>query len=185
MILDADLISFTQGTTSAVAMGGDIMPAYMRSMLACPMRVEESRSTNVNGNAGIYISVTGAAIEDSHDYVSNSALYINKGVISGLRPKIRRLASSQTLSVMDHTIIDVSPSYSTYKFPSNCEDGQEYVIYTTSIHCGIISSASYIQYSTNAHVAPNNTVDICDHLAVFCVYDALNNRWFCRDTRQS
>ena len=187
MLLNAEKIRFTRGTTSAVHIGGDILPLSMGGLMACPMRVEESRSTSGNGNAGIYISVTGSAIDDSSDYASNSALYITKGVISGLRPKIRRLASSQTLSVMDHTIIDISSSSdSYYTFPSGCEDGQEYVLISNSRGIWIrTNSTDKIQNGTDNNIYTGaQSVLILDHTYAICVYDAYNTIWRVRPTRQ-
>ena len=48
-----------------------------------------------------------------------------------------------------------------------------------------LKNSSNIQYGINGQVGVGTVVDVYDRLAVFCVYDAYNNKWFCRDTRQS
>lgn len=70
------------------------------------------------------------------------AIYALKGAFAGLRPVVRQITGSVTLSAMDHTIVVTSQASSiTIRLVANPENGQQYYIYK--------SSASTISISGN------------------------------------
>lgn len=58
--------------------------------------------------------------------------YHLSGMQEGLRPKVRTIASSETLSELDHTVIINNSSAITITLPSNPQEGQTYKILHTS-----------------------------------------------------
>lgn len=88
---------------------------------------------------GLRISVTGC--NDSYQYSNvfyngsldskvygNFAIYAENGMYAGLRPAVRRVDVSLTLTEFDHTIVCVNKSEITLTLPSNPQRGQCYVI---------------------------------------------------------
>ncbi len=93
-----------------------------------------SRSVTGFGNIGIRISVDGAEPSDSNTVYGNSALYIDKGHVTGFRLRVRRIqpgTSSFELDVMDSVVIVYSTSCD-ITLPDDAEDGQMYFIKLSS-----------------------------------------------------
>lgn len=142
MLLSADLIKFTDSSVGSTAyLGGDTIPATSGGSLIAPQRLEVTRKLDdysIGGNAGLYVSVTGATQDDSYVTSGNHALYLAKGNICGFRLGTRRIAKSTTLSTMDSIIIAIRDI--TLTMPSSPEDGQMYFIrntgYTVTIDGG-------------------------------------------------
>lgn len=142
MLLSADLIKFTDSSVGSTAyLGGDTIPATSGGSLIAPQRLEVTRKLDdysIGGNAGLYVSVTGATQDDSYVTSGNHALYLAKGNICGFRLRTRRIAKSTTLSTMDSIIIAIRDI--TLTMPSSPEDGQMYFIrnvgYTVTIDGG-------------------------------------------------
>jgi hypothetical protein len=188
LLLKARLIRFTGGTTSAVYIGTDVVPGSWGGSFTCPVRVEESRPTTTSGNVGIFLSVTGASVNDSSEYIANSALFLDKGVITGFRTRQRRLNYSQTLSLLDTTIIDTSTgSDSTYTLPTPNEDGQRYEFITTDRYIKVKpSSGQTLQYGTDTHIYTSSEyITVLNGNYAVCIYNAVSSRWIMRDFRAS
>lgn len=88
----------------------------------------QMNATNSKDNIGFYADVSSGA--------NNYAFYAFRGKFAGLRPNTRRIVSSTTLTLLDHTIlIDIQRSI-TITLPTETddagkeliEDGQEYIL---------------------------------------------------------
>lgn len=142
MLLSADLIKFTDSSVNSTAyLGGDTIPATSGGSLVAPQRLEVTRNLKegyLGGNAGLYVSVTGAIPYDNLITSGNHALYLAKGDICGFRLRTRRIDKSTTLSTMDSIVIAIRDI--TLTMPSSPEDGQMYFIrnvgYTVTISGG-------------------------------------------------
>lgn len=136
------------------------------------------------GAIGAYISaISNAPVYDLDPSIEGShALYIQNGNISGFRLYSKRSRGSMTLSKMDNVIVDLNEAGdSTYTLPSGCEDGQFYMIFSTSEEISIKTSGidrfSYRDKST--------TMDVDPWDLTFLVYDARNHKWNMRFARQT
>lgn len=188
LLLKARLIRFLGGSTSAVYIGSDILPGSWGSSIISPVRIEESRVSSTSGNAGIYLSVTGASVSDSTDYIANSALFIDRGVITGFRTRQRRLNYSQTLSLLDTTIIDKSSgSDSTYTLPVPQEDGQRIEFITTDRYIKVKpNTGATLQYGTDTTIYTSSRyVTVINYNYAVCIYNAVHSQWIMRDMRAS
>ena len=139
-----------------------------------------------NGNFGINLSVEGAHAYDDLIYTGNHAIYIEKGNIMGFRKRTRRLSSNTTLSKYDSNIICINNSF-TITLPSDCEDGQEFVIMNTNQSktitivpasgdtggCSLPMTKYSIDYTFNSLIprfnCPQCYFDLCDKCVIHYV----------------
>lgn len=120
---------------------------------------------------GLFVSVSGATTYDSKTMLGNCAFYVPKGHYAGFRRRLRRLSVSDTLSLMDSTVVCVNSSEITITLPSDAEDGQEYWLTSANsktVNVVVASSTHKItgagsKFSTNRW-----------HVYVF---DAYNKKW--------
>ena len=73
--------------------------------------------------------------------VENVALLIPNGVIKGFRRYFRVVDANTTLKNTDSTIL-VRNNDLAITLPANCEDGQEYTIYLSSVHMTLTASGN-------------------------------------------
>ena len=129
MLLSPSLIRFLADAVQ-VYLGSNTVPDY--ASMDCPLRVQMTGGDGMEGtaNTGLYIDVSGAGDDgkDTAAYLGNHALYVPNGDFAGLRPKLRRVDSSQTLSKMDYYVIGANTGTITLTLPADCEDGQTYWI---------------------------------------------------------
>ncbi len=91
----------------------------------------QMNATNSKDNIGFYADVSSGA--------NNYAFYAFRGKFAGLRPNTRRIVSSTTLTLLDHTILIDAQSSITITLPTEAdstgkeliEDGQEYLLMIT------------------------------------------------------
>lgn len=172
--------SFT--TQSMVIIGGDSVPAAVGGRIFGPQTIQVNRvaetAVDTNGNFGIHLSVEGAKAFDDLSYIhtGNHAIYIEKGNIMGFRRRIRRVSSSQTLSVLDSNIIAISSGI-TLTLPSkaNTEDGQEYWILPIT-NCVVKTQGSSVIVTPNDSSVTQKT--IANRAWHWVVYDRVNDEWF-------
>ena len=120
---------------------------------------------------GLFVSVSGATTYDSKTMLGNCAFYVPKGHYAGFRRRLRRLSVSDTLSLMDSTVVCVNSGEITITLPSDAEDGQEYWLTSANsktVNVVVASSTHKItgagsKFSTNRW-----------HVYVF---DAYNKKW--------
>ncbi len=132
-------------------------PAYPNTCLS----LKASGETNYNGIAG------------------NFAIKCIDGFFAGLRPLVRKLTTSTTLTIYDHTII-VEKAL-TVTLPLNPPDGQEYLIYKNTYDRVVVrkntdtsdkTAIELIKYGSGSSFNIDLAVGIL-HI-VFCAAD---NRW--------
>lgn len=172
--------SFTN--QSMVIIGGDSVPAVVGGRIFGPQTIQVNRAANTaadsNGNFGLHLSVEGATAYDDLNYIhtGNHALFIEKGNIMGFRRRIRRVSSSQTLSVLDSNIIAISSGI-TLTLPSkaNTEDGQEYWILPVT-NCVVKTQGSSVIVTPNDSSVTQKTIS--NRAWHWVIYDRVNDRWF-------
>jgi len=183
--LDANLISFS-GTNKVARIGDGILPGSLAGLNASG-RFDNTRQVIGSGNVGVYIDVSGSrVIDDSTSFEGNHALYIEHGCITGFRTRQRRCNTSQTLSVHDTTIIDVSTSTDAgYTLPVPQDDGQRIEFVTIYRNIRVIpNSGSTLQYGTDPHpYTSSEYVTVLNGNYAVCIYDAVNSKWLMRDSR--
>ena len=175
--LSSDLIRFTSGYGAAY-IGKDTFPSSMGGSIISPARFEVSRiASSGEANAGIYISVSGATDYDDMIYSGNHALYIAKGDICGLRFRVRRVSSSQTLSEMDTFILVTASGTIDLTLPSSPQPGQLYFF-------KLIGSGKFnIKVGTSGHKINNNrsasltTWGFNSAPIIMLVWDRVNSTW--------
>lgn len=133
MLLSSNLIRFTNDNTK-LYLGGNTWPGSMGGALYGPIRAEVSRSAagGTEGNVGVYINVTGAALSDGTTTAArqsgNHALYIPEGFITGFRLRNVRTSSNRTLTDMDSVVFSTATGEITLTLPSSPKQGQIYFI---------------------------------------------------------
>lgn len=150
----------------------------MGGSIVSPARFEVSRiASSGEANAGIYISVSGATDYDDMIYSGNHALYIAKGDICGLRFRVRRVSSSQTLSEMDTFILVTTSGTIDLTLPSSPQPGQLYFF-------KLIGSGKFnIKVGASGHKINNNrsasltTWGFNSAPIVMLVWDRVNSTW--------
>lgn len=175
--LSSDLIRFTSGYGAAY-IGKDTFPSSMGGSIISPARFEVSRiASSGEANAGIYISVSGATDYDDMIYSGNHALYIAKGDICGLRFRVRRVSSSQTLSEMDTFILVTASGTIDLTLPSSPQPGQLYFF-------KLIGSGKFnIKVGASGHYISNNRSDRITTWGfnsapiIMLVWDRVNKIW--------
>ena len=127
MLLSQKLIRFLSGAGDVGMFIGSTAIQDVLYTAYGPMRINVSRpGTAGDTNIGALIEVSGAP-DSNTTSGGNYAFYIRKGNIAGFRPKLRRIASSTTLTVMDTSVVITGSTAVTITLPSaSCEDGQEY-----------------------------------------------------------
>ena len=121
---------------------------------------------------GLYISVSGAYTYDSKSALGNCALYIAKGHIAGFRRRNRRLASSDTLTLFDGTVMCVNTATITVTLPSDAEDAQEY--WLTSVNGNTVNVACA---SSSHSIYPTSGSSFKTARWHIYVFDAYNKVW--------
>ena len=175
--LSSDLIRFTSGYGAAY-IGKDTFPTSMGGSIVSPARLEVSRiASSGEANAGIYISVSGATDYDDMIYSGNHALYIPQGDICGLRFRVRRVSSSQTLSEMDTFILVTASGTINLTLPSSPQPGQLYFF-------KLIGSGKFnINVGASGHYISNNRSDRMTTWGfnsapiIMLVWDRVNKIW--------
>lgn len=179
MLLSASLIRFT-GSYSSILVGADTFPSQHGGQFLSPISINVNHTSDVlNGNVGLHISVQGAEAYDRNDsvYTGNHALYVTKGDICGLRFRVRRVRTSQTLSVMDTAIYVIASSTITLTLPANPENGQFYLIRNFG------SGSSFkVMANSGQKIYVDKTTgrdsDYTDHAGMqIFIYDAVNRAW--------
>ena len=112
-------------------MGTDVVPAKRGYRVAAAF---ESTSQNNSMNVAARFIASGASVE-------NVALLIPNGVIKGFRRYFRVVDANTTLKNTDSTIL-VRNNDLAITLPANCEDGQEYTIYLSSVHMTLTASGN-------------------------------------------
>lgn len=171
MLLSPTLIRFLGGGTQ-VYIGSEAVPGY--SGMSCPLRVQMAGGGGSLGttNTAFYVDVSGASEEDKDTDVSwgNHAFYIPRGDVVGLRPKLRRVATSQTLGKMDYYVACVNTSDIRLVLPGGCEDGQ--TIWICSVNRARVTVAT--TYPDDLVNGGNEVGTSAWHAYV---YDAYNHKW--------
>ena len=111
--------------------GTDVVPATSGYRVAAAF---ESTSQNNSMNVAARFIASGASVE-------NVALLIPNGVIKGFRRYFRVVDANTTLKNTDSTIL-VRNNDLAITLPANCEDGQEYTIYLSSVHMTLTASGN-------------------------------------------
>lgn len=180
MYLSAGLMRFRNGGNS-VYLGSDVMPSSMGGMISCPMRVEVSRTSDsiLYGNIGLYLDVTGSNAYDDqgYQYSGNHALYIPHGDICGLRLRVRRVSTSQTLSDMDSFIITVGSSDITLTLPSSPQDGQAYWFKQSASGTYTLAVGSSSHRINDGRTNSKSSWTVADGAIVMLVWDKVNKQW--------
>ena len=180
MYLSAGLMRFRNGENS-VYLGSDVMPPSMGGMISCPMRVEVSRTSDsiLYGNIGLYLDVTGSNAYDDqgYQYSGNHALYIPHGDICGLRLRVRRVSTSQTLSDMDSFIITVGSSDITLTLPSSPQDGQAYWFKQSASGTYTLAVGSSSHRINDGRTNSKSSWTVADGAIVMLVWDKVNKQW--------
>lgn len=127
MLLSQKLIRFLSGAGDVGMFIGSTAIQDVLYTAYGPMRINVTRPGTMNDtNIGALIEVSGAP-DSNTTSGGNYAFYIRKGNIAGFRPKLRRVSSSTTLTVMDTSVVITGSAAVTITLPSaSCEDGQEY-----------------------------------------------------------
>lgn len=180
MYLSADLMRFRNGENS-VFLGSDVMPSSMGGMISCPMRISVSRTSDsiLYGNIGLYLDVTGSNAYDDqgYQYSGNHALYIPHGDICGLRLRVRRVSTSQTLSDMDSFIITVGSGDITLTLPSSPQDGQVYWFKQSASGTYTLAVGSSSHRINDGRTNSKSSWKVSDGCIVMLVWDKVNNQW--------
>ena len=175
--LSSNLIRFTD-TYSSAYIGNNVFPASMGDTVRGPARFEVNRSVSSgSANVGVYVSSSGATDYDDMIDSGNHALYIPSGDICGLRFRVRRLSSSQTLSEMDTFILVTTSGTITLTLPSNPQSGQVYFF-------KLIGSGKFnITVGNSSHKINNNRSSLMTTWGfnsapiVMLVWDRVNKIW--------
>lgn len=180
MYLSAGLMRFMNGENN-VLLGSDVMPSSMGGMISCPMRVEVSRTSDsiLYGNIGLYLDVTGSNAYDDqgYQYSGNHALYIPHGDICGLRLRVRRVNTSQTLSDMDSFIITVGSSDITLTLPSSPQDGQAYWFKQSASGAYTLAVGDSSHRINDGRTNSKSSWKVSDGCIVMLVWDKVNKQW--------
>nr|DAH79249.1 MAG TPA: hypothetical protein [Caudoviricetes sp.] len=143
---------------------------------------------------GQYFDVSGAD-KAGDDGTGNHALYINHGHITGFRLKVRRLSTSAYLNKLDSIILCFGSNTKVLRFPSDCEDGQMYIIRKCGAGAGDTGRVYYV-CTGNDKLAPgqydigdtllsaneqNKSASLTQGNAVMCVYDQAHKIWWCNE----
>ena len=180
MYLSAGLMRFMNGENS-VFLGSDVMPSSMGGMISCPMRVEVSRTSDsiLYGNIGLYLDVTGSNAYDDqgYQYSGNHALYIPHGDICGLRLRVRRVNTSQTLSDMDSFIITVGSSDITLTLPASPQDGQAYWFKQSASGAYTLAVGDGSHRINDGRTNGKSSWKVSDGAIVMLVWDKTNKQW--------
>lgn len=180
MYLSAGLMRFMNRENS-VFLGSDVIPSSMGGMISCPMRVEVSRTSDsiLYGNIGLYLDVTGSNAYDDqgYQYSGNHALYIPHGDICGLRLRVRRVNTSQTLSDMDSFIITVGSSDITLTLPSSPQDGQAYWFKQSASGAYTLTVGDSSHRINDGRTNSKSSWKVSDGCIVMLVWDKVNKQW--------
>ncbi len=179
LFLSGNLLRFKDGNRSRLLIGSDVFPASLGNSMAGPMRIEIDRQVDnmTSGNIGIYFDVYGSINYDDSGYqhTGNNALFIKRGSICGIRPRIRRVQNSQTLSIMDTIIHVIAESDISLTLPSVAEDGQLFII--RKISTGNITIKGRIKNVFKENII--SSIGLFNSGLMFIVYDKTNNHWVC------
>ena len=106
------------------------------------------------------------------------AIYALKGAFAGLRPVVRQITGSVTLSAMDHTIVvPAQVSSITIRLVANPENGQQYYIYKSS--ASTISISGNGKNITRAGISSQSTQTLAYNsfgMAIF-IYSSEVREW--------
>jgi len=181
--IDSEGIAFVGSGTNAgskAVLGPNSADYPLTAGVLCPGRFEVTRvgSASANGNAGLYISVTGiTGFNDSNLECGNNALYIANGSIYGFRPRSRSVYSSLTLSDMDSTIFTFNTNWITLSLPSSPQNDQAYYIRRCESGGVTISGGGhFITYKNRSNT--NTTVDVGGWQGVLLHWNATYNIWW-------
>ena len=181
--IDSEGIAFVGSGTNAgskAVLGPNSADYPLTAGVLCPGRFEVTRvgSASANGNAGLYISVTGiTGFNDSNLECGNNALYIANGSIYGFRPRSRSVYSSLTLSDMDSTIFTFNTNWITLSLPSSPQNDQAYYIRRCESGGVTISGGGhFITYKNRSNT--NTTVDVGGWQGVILHWNATYNMWW-------
>ncbi len=178
MLLSRSLIRFL-GNSSRLYMGANTYPLPGGSFVV-PIRVEVDRGVgkyDYDGNVGVYINVRGAAFSNYSHNSGNAALYIENGHIQGLRMRQRRLSASYELSKMDSVILSIASTNVTFTFPTDCEDGQMFIIKKQGTG-NVTVTASGNDKIANEYNDIVQSVTIVYGWCYTFYYDASTGRWW-------
>ena len=166
---DAYIILRNDAKGTFVGIGGNQMPAT--TLTEATARFENDLAdTQATAHVGLYLKAGGVNGSDDVMPSGNIALYISGGKVAGLRPYLRRVGTSQTLSKLDYYVVCVNTDAITITLPSGCEDGQTYMMYSTNGgRVNIKASAG------DTLVGTTSFTTVRGHLFV---YDAFNKNWY-------
>ena len=183
MLLSSNLIGFTNDNTK-LYLGGNTWPGSMGGALYGPIRAEVSRSAagGTEGNVGVYINVTGAALSDGTTTAArqsgNHALYIPEGFITGFRLRNVRTSSNRTLTDMDSVVFSTATGEITLTLPSSPKQGQIYFIRKVgSGNVKLKRGNTQHRICTNSN-SQNNTEITLDWGKLWIIlWDHMNSMW--------
>lgn len=183
MLLSSNLIRFTNDNTK-LYLGGNTWPGSMGGALYGPIRAEVSRSAagGTEGNVGVYINVTGAALSDGTTTAArqsgNHALYIPEGFITGFRLRNVRTSSNRTLTDMDSVVFSTATGEITLTLPSSPKQGQIYFIRKVgSGNVKLKRGNTQHRICTNSN-SQNNTEITLDWGKLWIIlWDHMNSMW--------
>ena len=166
---DAYIILRNDSKGTFAGIGGNMMPAT--TLTEAVGRFENDHvDTQATAHVGLYLKAGGVNGSDDVMPSGNIALYISGGKVAGLRPYLRRVGTSQTLSKLDYYVVCVNTDAITITLPSGCEDGQTYMMYSTNGgRVNIKASAG------DTLVGTTSFTTVRGHLFV---YDAFNKNWY-------
>lgn len=183
MLLSSNLIRFTNDNTK-LYLGGNTWPGSMGGAIYGPIRAEVSRSAagGMEGNVGVYINVTGAALSDGTTTAArqsgNHALYIPEGFITGFRLRNVRTSSNRTLTDMDSVVFSTATGEITLTLPSSPKQGQIYFIRKVgSGNVKLKRGNTQHRICTNSN-SQNNTEITLDWGKLWIIlWDHMNSMW--------
>jgi hypothetical protein len=180
LLLSNNLIRFSgseSGANTSVFLGVNTLPATSGITAAARIEVSRTASNLLGGQIGMYLRVEGQSNSDSSPVSGSNAIYIERGTITGLRYKIRRISAGTTLSLMDTAIIGAGSGTSTLTLPTGPEDGQFYWIFPAGRVFNLTRSGTQLIVS---NTFPNGTAvhSFNGRVWHFVVFDGVNNRWF-------
>jgi hypothetical protein len=175
MLLSPNLIRFL-GKYSSVFIGADTYPGTGGGAILATHRIEVNRNIDsiLYGNIGQYIDIAGSKAydDDGYQYTGNHALYINRGSITGVRFRTRRVSGTTNLTVMDTNVIVIANN-AVIRLPNNPEDGQMYWINPNGFSATIRSSQNI--WDNSGNTGTSNAIS--GRVWNFFLYDRTNSRW--------
>lgn len=182
LTLSPDLLGFSDDNsgTRNVLVGADVMPTSFGGAARCPMVVEVNGnySDSPYSNSGMYIDVKGAKIDDSSNVNGNHAIFVGHGDFLGLRPRVRRISGSVTVSKNDFTILTTGSSDNTLTLSSSPEDSEMHFFRKIGSGNMTIKVGNTSSHRLLKKDGSRVTSSVVSNGALICViWDSVNSIW--------